>query len=211
MSKENIKLKKGFTIIETVLVLAIAGLIMALVFLALPALQTGQRDQARKQDVNNVNVAIAQYAASNNGNFPTSANYSASATNEDGTSSAALSGSTSWWKTSGIACSAQTKELNDTNGQNGNCRISVINGSSLAEDTATGKKYLTTNSINPNTNWIWVVTGRICNTDSNAIQDTIKLFTRISASDTAAAVATSRFATMIELEGAGKAIYCVNN
>ena len=36
--------KKGFTIIEVVLVLAIAGLIFAMVFIALPALQRSQRD-----------------------------------------------------------------------------------------------------------------------------------------------------------------------
>ena len=36
--------KKGFTIIEVVLVLAIAGLIFLMVFLALPALQRSQRD-----------------------------------------------------------------------------------------------------------------------------------------------------------------------
>ena len=43
--------KKGFTIIEVVLVLAIAGLIFLMVFLALPALQRSQRDTQRKQDV----------------------------------------------------------------------------------------------------------------------------------------------------------------
>ena len=38
--------KKGFTIIEVVLVLAIAGLIFLMVFVALPALQRGQREPA---------------------------------------------------------------------------------------------------------------------------------------------------------------------
>ena len=42
--------KKGFTIIEVVLVLAIAGLIFAMVFIALPALQRSQHDQSRKND-----------------------------------------------------------------------------------------------------------------------------------------------------------------
>ena len=39
MAKQNINSKKGFTIIEVVLVLAIAGLIFLMVFVALPALQ----------------------------------------------------------------------------------------------------------------------------------------------------------------------------
>ena len=39
----------GFTIIEVVLVLAIAGLIFLMVFVALPALQRSQRDTQRKK------------------------------------------------------------------------------------------------------------------------------------------------------------------
>lgn len=38
----------GFTIIEVVLVLAIAGLIFMMVFIALPALQRNQRDTKKK-------------------------------------------------------------------------------------------------------------------------------------------------------------------
>ena len=43
------KNKKGFTIIEIVLVLAIAGLIFLMIFVALPALQRSQRDTQRKK------------------------------------------------------------------------------------------------------------------------------------------------------------------
>lgn len=50
--------KKGFTIIEVVLVLAIAGLIFLMVFLALPVLQRSQRDTQRKQDVAMVATAL---------------------------------------------------------------------------------------------------------------------------------------------------------
>jgi prepilin-type N-terminal cleavage/methylation domain-containing protein len=39
MSKKLSKKEKGFTIIEVMIVLAIAGLIMLVVFLAVPALQ----------------------------------------------------------------------------------------------------------------------------------------------------------------------------
>ena len=62
---------KGFTIIEVVLVLAIAGLIFLMVFVALPALQSGQRDTARKNDVGSVATAVSNYTANNRGNFPT--------------------------------------------------------------------------------------------------------------------------------------------
>lgn len=47
------KTKQGFTIIEVVLVLAIAGLIFLMVFVAFPALQRNQRDAQRRQDVAN--------------------------------------------------------------------------------------------------------------------------------------------------------------
>ncbi len=64
---------KGFTIIEVVLVLAIAGLIFLMVFVALPALQASQRDGARKNDVSAVAAAVNSFASANKGSFPNSA------------------------------------------------------------------------------------------------------------------------------------------
>jgi prepilin-type N-terminal cleavage/methylation domain-containing protein len=62
---------KGFTIIEVVLVLAIAGLIFLVVFLALPALQRGQRDTQRKQDLGKFMSQITAYSSNNQGALPT--------------------------------------------------------------------------------------------------------------------------------------------
>ena len=56
---------KGFTIIEVALVLAIAGLIFLVVFLALPALQRSQRDTGRRQDVGKIVSALQSFAADN--------------------------------------------------------------------------------------------------------------------------------------------------
>lgn len=67
------KTTKGFTIIEVVLVLAIAGLIFLMVFVALPALQKGQRDTARKNDVSIVSTAVSNYVSANRGSYPDSA------------------------------------------------------------------------------------------------------------------------------------------
>lgn len=64
--------EKGFTIIEVVLVLAIAGLIFLVVFLALPALQRSQRDTARRQDVGKVVSALQSYMSDNKNALPTS-------------------------------------------------------------------------------------------------------------------------------------------
>lgn len=62
--------KKGFTIIEVVLVLAIAGLIFLMVFVALPALQRGQRDTQRRDDVSRVVSQLQSYATNNRGALP---------------------------------------------------------------------------------------------------------------------------------------------
>ena len=70
----NTTLKKkddGFTIIEVVLVLAIAGLIFLIVFLALPQLQASRRDTQRKNDAGRLVAAVENYAGNNSGTYPT--------------------------------------------------------------------------------------------------------------------------------------------
>ena len=67
--------KKGFTIIEVVLVLAIAGLIFMMVFIALPALQRSQRDTQRSNDIARVQTALNQYQANNRGAIPSGTGY----------------------------------------------------------------------------------------------------------------------------------------
>lgn len=71
MFKNLKKRAEGFTIIEVLIVLAIAGLIMLIVFLAVPALQRNSRNTAIKNDVGNVLAGIAEYQAANNGAMPT--------------------------------------------------------------------------------------------------------------------------------------------
>lgn len=61
---------KGFTIIEVVLVLAIAGLIFLMVFIALPALQRSQRDTQRRHDLDRVQTAIQSYQTNNRNSIP---------------------------------------------------------------------------------------------------------------------------------------------
>jgi len=58
--------QRGFTIIEVALVLAVAALIFLVVFLAVPALQRNQRDDARKRDVSNVVQAVVNAVANVN-------------------------------------------------------------------------------------------------------------------------------------------------
>lgn len=74
MTKEHIKNKKGFTIIEVVLVLAIAGLIFLMVFIALPALQSSQRNTQRENDLDRFLTAVTDYASNNSGRLPFTVN-----------------------------------------------------------------------------------------------------------------------------------------
>lgn len=62
--------KKGFTIIEVVLVLAIAGLIFLMVFIALPALQRSQRNTQREDDIARFLTAVNDYQTNNSGKTP---------------------------------------------------------------------------------------------------------------------------------------------
>lgn len=61
----------GFTIIEVLVVLAIAGLIMVVVFLAVPNLQRSQRNNARKTDASNVLQNLSEYVGNAGGSLPT--------------------------------------------------------------------------------------------------------------------------------------------
>lgn len=67
MKLKNLKKQDGFTIIEVLIVLAIAGLIMLVVFLAVPALQRNSRNTQRTNDASRVAAAITECMNNNNG------------------------------------------------------------------------------------------------------------------------------------------------
>lgn len=64
------KRKEGFTIVEVLIVLAIAGVIMLVVFLAVPALQRNSRNTQRRSDVSHLSGLVNEYAANNAGILP---------------------------------------------------------------------------------------------------------------------------------------------
>jgi len=61
--------ERGLTIIEVLFVVAIGGLILLIVFLAIPALERESQNNQRRQDVNNLLRAISEYELNNTGNF----------------------------------------------------------------------------------------------------------------------------------------------
>ena len=70
MNSKNRKLNQGFTIVEVMIVMAIAGLILLIVFLAVPALQRNSRNTQRRNDVANILAAINEYSTNNQGKLP---------------------------------------------------------------------------------------------------------------------------------------------
>ena len=68
LKKEN----KGFTIIEVMIVLAIAGLIILIVLLAIPALQRNSRNTAIKNDASALAAGVNEFGSNNDGRQPTS-------------------------------------------------------------------------------------------------------------------------------------------
>lgn len=71
--KTKLKNSNGFTIIEVLIVLAIAGLILLIVFLAVPALQRNQRNTSRRSDASLVGAAASNFVTNANGTVPSTA------------------------------------------------------------------------------------------------------------------------------------------
>jgi prepilin-type N-terminal cleavage/methylation domain-containing protein len=61
----------GFTIVEVLIVLAIAGLIILVVLLAVPALQRNGRNTSMKSDASAVAGGISEFESNNDGAMPT--------------------------------------------------------------------------------------------------------------------------------------------
>jgi prepilin-type N-terminal cleavage/methylation domain-containing protein len=66
----NRRTQGGFTIVEVLIVLAIAGFILLLALEAIPTLVRNSRNDQRKQDVALILEAASHYELNNSGNFP---------------------------------------------------------------------------------------------------------------------------------------------
>ena len=67
------KRSAGFTVIEIMIVLAIGGLIMFMIFQAIPHLQRNSRNNQRKQDVTQILAGVSHYELNYSGNIPPNA------------------------------------------------------------------------------------------------------------------------------------------
>ena len=109
--KDKLTKRKGFTIIEVVIVLAIAALIITIILLAVAALQRSQRDNTSKQAAGRLVAAFQTYVSDNDGsvtgataipaNYITKINNGAGVgpTNSGGTATKAV-----WYYSAGGTC-----------------------------------------------------------------------------------------------------------
>ncbi len=72
MLKQLKKHNEGFTIIEVLIVLAIAGLILLIVFLAVPALQRNSRNTSYRSEATRLLAVTTEFTNNNNGTLPAS-------------------------------------------------------------------------------------------------------------------------------------------
>lgn len=124
------KSQEGFTIIEVMIVLAIAGLIMLIVFLAVPALQRSQRNNARNTEASRIAAAINECLSNRNGTIAScdteaEINYTASTDNTNlastivftnGGTTAPTNSTTGAGVWFGKACPSDGSQTNITNG-----------------------------------------------------------------------------------------------
>lgn len=69
----NQQQQKGFTLIEIVIVMAIAALMILVVFQGVTGAQKSQRDSTRKQEAGRIQSMLETYASNNNGIYPSAA------------------------------------------------------------------------------------------------------------------------------------------
>jgi prepilin-type N-terminal cleavage/methylation domain-containing protein len=62
--------QSGFTLIEIVIVMAIAALMILVVFQGVTGAQKSQRDSTRKQEVGRIQSMLETYSSNNNGVYP---------------------------------------------------------------------------------------------------------------------------------------------
>lgn len=134
MKKGDVSEKRGFTIIEVSLVLAIAGLIFLMVFVALPALRRSQRDTSRREDIMSFVRKVKDYQSNNRGALPGGSDKYDSAINVawNEVQNMGESGNETTWK--GFYRDYLGDKFADPNGEN--YKLTVAKCGALGEDSA---------------------------------------------------------------------------
>jgi prepilin-type N-terminal cleavage/methylation domain-containing protein len=173
------KREQGFTIIEVLIVLAIAALILLIVFLAVPSLQRNARNTQRKSDAANIAAAIGNFAGNNNGALPTADGYVSTDVanwlfycNGAGPGLAGGVTVTAGRNVTYAGAGCQTTNKNFESAKAGyykpgdnNVWFNNVTGASITTAAPAGSETLTSPSINS----IIVDLGYSCNSDANGV------------------------------------------
>ncbi len=219
MTKLNINSKKGFTIIEVVLVLAIAGLIFLMVFIALPNLQRTQRDTQRRNDVDRVSSALIQYVANNNKLPSTSTNNVSTVSyvvGSDVSSTSTGAWAKFYWNyllangdDSFEDASGGNYNLVATNCEKGNTTVNI---DGIDRNTCTSNILSMTNTASP-LNADFDIAANTSLAGYESIYTIVVASNAMCGNEEDSAIVytegTRKFAVALRLEGTG--IYCVNN
>lgn len=130
----NKKNDKGFTIIEVMIVLAIVGLIILIVFLAVPTLQRNSRNTQRKSDVGRLSSAATTVVSNFNGATVTATNFTGAAlTGETGNLGFYAPGNVA----TSVLAAGGTQTLTPTAGTNAIDFVRVVYNGNCAAGAAT--------------------------------------------------------------------------
>ena len=180
--------KNGFTVIEVALVLAIAGLIFLMVFIALPGLRASQRDAERREDVTMFLESVKKYQTNNRGALPGASNNSALANNGSSiTVSNSSSGNDTTW--AGFYKKYLGQDFIDPSGES--YKLKVIRCASTADQRCVDNAQYSSDVTFPNNYTMLVVLQAAC-----------------SGTDTIGTSNPRKLAVVYKLEGAGT--YCAN-
>ncbi|MBR6166724.1 type II secretion system protein [Candidatus Saccharibacteria bacterium] len=159
------KSKKGFTIIEVVLVLAIAGLIFLMVFIALPALQRSQRNTQREDDISRILTAANDYQTNNHGKTPFHKDGGNKGVDENFVKRYIDDTCTSYDENDGYGCTGD--EMRDPDGTNYN-----MDGNTSIKDTGTDDSVIDATNFSDAKHTIHAVTYATCGDENQAVKGT---------------------------------------
>ncbi len=182
---------KGFTVIEVSLVLAIAGLIFLMVFVALPGLRASQRDADRREHVASFLESVKKYQTNNRGALPGSSELTT--INNGGTvnvsSENAGSGSGTTW--AGFYQKYLGQNFMDPSGEYYKLKVVSCGAQAADRDCVDNAQYVNKDVFFPNNYTMLVVLQASC-----------------SGGKTVATSNPRKLAVVYKLEGAG--VYCSN-
>lgn len=191
MTQHPTTLKKGFTIIEVVLVLAIGGLILMMAIVVFPRLQAASNDTQRKEDIDLLQTQLVQYQSNNRGALPNTTGYEV-------TQESIVSNTNKWDKFYNNYLLADNGTFADPDGTPYNLNVVPCGDAGKGEACDTGSKFGNDINFEDQEHYITIVINAYCG-EPDADNDTTAL----------KSTGNRNFALLYRLES--NDVYCVSN